>query len=357
MRYFISFILCFVTTLSICAQTTTTDSTKHQQYVITKNDGAQYIGIILSDDGREVLLETSNLGKIYITKSDIKSIVEITDETGFVNDNYVPTGPFTTRYSFTTNALPIKKGENYAMVSLYGPEVHFALSNRLSIGVMSTWIGSPFVLATKYSIPTKNEKLNISLGALVGSSGYLLSGSGFGGLYFANFTYGDRKNNVTLGVGYAHFNSKRVEPVLKPEYANYADTIISDDSPYMFAFESQEKPMRKGPVLSFAGITRVSAKASLFVDCIVAMYHREIYELHNTTIQYLPNSPDIYYLETKTYKTLSAIVIFMPGMRFQKTDRMAFQFSLTGIHYTRIDYGHKYENTFPFPMISWFFKM
>ena len=43
-------------------------------YVVIKNNGMEYIGKILNDDGREILLETKTLGKIFITKSDIKSI-------------------------------------------------------------------------------------------------------------------------------------------------------------------------------------------------------------------------------------------------------------------------------------------
>ena len=43
--------------------------------VVTKHDGTEYIGVIISDDGREVLIETKALGKIYIPKSDIRSIV------------------------------------------------------------------------------------------------------------------------------------------------------------------------------------------------------------------------------------------------------------------------------------------
>ena len=63
-------------TLSSYAQITTTptDSNKKEYYLIKKADGAEFIGEVLSDDGREVLLLTKNIGKIYITKSDITSM-------------------------------------------------------------------------------------------------------------------------------------------------------------------------------------------------------------------------------------------------------------------------------------------
>jgi len=110
----------------------TSDTTK---YLIIKNDGNEYVGLILSDDGREVLIETKSLGKIYIPKSDIKSIRPIDYAEDVAKGEFSSAGVFTTRYQFTTNCFPIKKGENYAMVNLYGPEVHFAVHKDFSVGL------------------------------------------------------------------------------------------------------------------------------------------------------------------------------------------------------------------------------
>ena len=40
-----------------------------QLYLIVKNNNVEYVCQILSDDGREVLIYTEKLGKIYIPKS------------------------------------------------------------------------------------------------------------------------------------------------------------------------------------------------------------------------------------------------------------------------------------------------
>ena len=50
---------------------TSGDTTK---YVVIRNNGIEYVGLLLSDDGREVLIMTQTLGKVYIPKSEIKSI-------------------------------------------------------------------------------------------------------------------------------------------------------------------------------------------------------------------------------------------------------------------------------------------
>ena len=182
-------------------------------YVVTKTSGAEYIGKILNDDGREILLETKSLGKIFINKSEIKSITLISSRKEVVFGEYSALGPFTTRYQFTTNGFPIKRGENYALVNLYGPEVHFSLSDRFSLGVMTTWIASPFVLAAKYALLNKSDKWHFSLGTMMGTSGYLANFKGFGGLHWGVVTYGNRLNNISFSAGYGYLKTGTEETI------------------------------------------------------------------------------------------------------------------------------------------------
>jgi hypothetical protein len=363
-----------LTLLALCCihfsfgQTTETDTTKSEQlYAITKNDGSEYIGKILSDDGREVLIETAALGKIYIPKSDIKSIVPIEDQSKIVHGEYSPTGPFTTRYAFTTNALPIKKGENYALINLYGPEVHFAVTDHLNVGVMTTWIASPMVLALKYSMKTKNENINLSLGTLMGSSGYLFNFRGFGGLHFANVTFGGREKNITLAGGYLYGKTG------DNSYSTNATTgIFYSDQEYFSTGYNFDKtaPLTHGPIFSVAGITKVGARASFIFDSMIGVFTTpdQNVEVTTTTITaptsgyYDPNPPYQYISGTPGWyqhnvtvsdsKNQTVALFIMPGMRFQKTDKSAFQFNLAGVSLFRN--GDNFN--FPIPMCSWFIK-
>lgn len=269
-------------------------------YVITKTNGAEFIGKIISDDGREILILTEKLGKIYILKSDIKSIIKITDKSSIVRGEYHSEGPFTTRHAFTTNALPIKKGENYAMVNLYGPEIHFSLTDHFNIGIMTTWIASPLALAMKYTIPTKNPKLNFSLGTLLGTSGYLNNFSYFGGLHFANVTSGDRKNNITASIGYGYLRQPNVS------------------NPFNIG----------GVIISIAGIAKVGAKTSFIFDSMLGSLN-----------------------ENESSSSIKALIL-MPGMRFQTKENRAFQVSLSGV--AIFDGSEIYS--FPIPTCSWFYK-
>jgi len=88
------------------------------------------------------------------------------------------------------------------------------------------------------------------------------------------------------------------------------------------------------------------------------LYSRDDYSLKITQLQYATqNSPGLYYVETTSRATWGRFLVFMPGMRFQKTEKSAFQVSLTGISFTQSNWGGAENRTIPFPMVTWFFKL
>jgi hypothetical protein len=340
---------------TLSAQEQGSDTTK-QLFVVTKHDGVQYIGLILSDDGREVLLETEMLGKIYIPKQEIRSIVAVENTDTIVNGEYRGTGPFTTRYVFTTNALPIRKGENYAMINLYGPEVHFAVADNFNLGVMSTWGASPLMLATKYSFKTKKETVNFSIGTLIGTSGYLNIFRGYAGLHFANVTIGNRQSNITLSAGYGYFaTGSRVTWVEEGTYYS--------ENPYSYYPQgTRADPMYRGPVLSIGGIAPVGAKASFVFDSMFGFFSTLVNRVTTTEItppdyQTIPVTPGYYRHDAVDETEQAFAFMIMPGMRFQSKENRAFQFALSGITvFEKSSVGLKHLISFPVPMCTWFFR-
>ena len=311
-------------------------STLHK--VIT-NSGIEYIGELISDDGREILINTETLGRIYIPKSEIKSMTKIKSPEKIVDGRYREEGPFTSRYYFTTNALPIKKGEDYAMIHLYGPEVHFALTNKFSLGVMSSWIASPIGLAAKYSFNTNNEKLNLSLGTILLHSGYIRvnNKSSLGGLHWGSITYGSTINNISLTAGYGYTNFRF-------------------DNGIQYAEMLGLKKLTSAPIVSIAGIKQVGKKASFIFDSMIALHEHINYQ------RIFISGGDFVILYNRG---MQASAILMPGVRFQTTERQAFQFAMSGVlRYSEV--GFNYQETitedtqklssFPMPMCSWFFK-
>ena len=352
--------LCFLGSQGVSAQTpnTSTPTSDTTKFIIVKYDGSEYVGLILSDDGREVYIETKSLGKIYIPKSDIKSIRPVNYAEDVAKGEFSSAGVFTTRYQFTTNCFPIKKGENYAMVNLYGPEVHFAVHKDFSVGIMSTWIGSPIALALKYTRGTSNPKINYGVGTLLGTAGYLNQGKGFGGLHWGMITFGDRRNNVTISAGYGYFNDGYYG--IKQRSCYVPGTYVAVNGvfpPYPIQSYKEISTGFKAdaPIIGFAGQAKVGKKASFIYDCMLIMGRREVKDGYQSfQYQYNPNTWDLESVTIGEWQDLSAIrttnmLILMPGMRFQRSENKAFQISLAGV----IIPG---DISFPLPMASWFYR-
>ncbi len=341
---------------------TSAPSSDTTKYIVVKHDGNEYVGQILSDDGREVLIETKSLGKIYIPKSDIKSMRPLDYAEDVAKGEVSTAGVFTTRYQFTTNCFPIKKGENYAMLNLYGPEVHFAVHKDFSVGIMSTWIGSPIALALKYTRGTANPKINYGVGTLLGTSGYFNQGKGYGGLHWGMITYGDRRNNATLSVGYGYFNPGVSQ-------TNFGQTIytpgvytasngIYPDIPIDGYYYSSSQSNYKAPIIGLAGQAKVGKKASFIYDCmyiIASNSYKSTTGDQQITSQYDVNGmlSQVQVADFKENITAGTsrqnVLVIMPGMRFQQNESKAFQISLAGVIVPQ-------EISFPLPMASWFYR-
>lgn len=338
-------ILFLLMTMSLRSFSQTAQDSTSKVVVITYS-GKEFVGKVLSDDGREILLNTDKAGKIFIRKDDVKTI-EPANAGDFVGKEYIASGPFTTRYQITNNALPIKKGENYAMWNLYGPEVHFAVNSRLNIGVMTTWIASPIALALKYTFSDKEEsKFHYSVGTLLGSSGYLFNGSKFGGLHWLSATYGNRRNNVTFSGGYGYFNSER---------RLYTPGVYTE---YYWGIPSQTtKVLSGGPLCSLSGVVRIGKKASFVFDNMFIL-SKDTYS--DITSRVSGTHVDQWGYIIYEYETIvtnkqawSYYMLIMPGIRFQKTDEKAFQVTLSTVRFQRA--GND-MTSFPLPMCSWFKK-
>lgn len=356
-------------------------SVENKYYLIIKNDGSEYYGYVLKDDGREVLIDTKSIGKVFIKKSDIKEMRVVDppsatngDKAGLRNgDDLRDAGPFTTRYYFTTNALPIKKKENYALIHLYGPEVHFALTDNLSLGVMATWIASPIALAAKYSFNNSNTEsdINFAVGAIVGSGGYLLP-QAYGGLYFGTVTKGSRSSNVSFSAGFAHINmgrdfSSRSDAKYRyqgnDENADfYVPYEFSPTSGNSYPYIEDSKRNNSSVILGISGIKSIGKKVSFIFDSMIfftqrrsAVYDKTATVSFSKTEWQMPQMPTVtqnFQVQEGQYTNngIRPTIILMPGMRFSTKYGSAIQVVLSGIIFEQSS-GDIVGA--PIPMVSW----
>jgi len=352
------------------------DSTQSQLYLVTKTDGASFYGYILKDDGREILLQTKTIGKLYINKSDIKLIKPVKESEVQVEEKgeyseLRDEGPFTTRYYLNTNGLPIKKGENYAMIHLYGPEVHFAVSDNLSLGVMASWIASPIAVAGKYSFDSES-KTHFALGTILGSSGFLGQSRGIGGLHWATITQGDRMANVSLSAGYGYVNLgtmdfggayygtkiRNYSYLSSGHYEQFNEFIYGTPDP---TFEDRYifKNFQGAFSFGISSINPVGKKASFILD--VMGFIGKSQKLEYGPTQYFSSSvtQSDGSIDNRTFEYQRGIIVenglsqtflVMPGMRFNNKYGASFQVVLSGLVMRN---GDGDVISIPFPMISW----
>lgn len=197
--------------------------------------------------------------------------------------------------------------------------------------------------------------LELSLGPL----GILNTFRGYGGLHFANVTFGGRESNVTISAGYAY-----VDPGFENSNIPNEGTYINSE-PYVYSYDvlypsSTKNNLVRGPIFSIAGIKKVGTKASFFFDSMIGVFTSEGYTAQTTQLAaeyWNPNPPyefvpgSYQHVVTHTTNVTTAFFI-MPGMRFQSSERRAFQVSLAGV--TAINKGEVFA--FPVPMCTWFFK-
>ena len=206
---------------------------------------------------------------------------------------------------------------------------------------MTTWLASPFIFVGKYTIPTKNPKVNFSIASMLGTSGYLDGFESFGGFHWGTFTYGDRKKNISFSGGYGYLNisgNSSTENVPGTYTFNQGQPIV---------IPTQNKPIPSAPIFSVAGIFQLTSKASIFFDSMFGV----ITPRTSSDYSYV-SDPNGWYEVVTVSRNKGAFLYFMPGMRYQQTEKKAFQIALAGVSF----WQDGQNTTFPLPLLSWFFK-
>lgn len=173
--------------------TASNDTTK--VYLIIKNDGSRYTGTILSQDAREIHIRTREVGELFIPKHEIREIREIDSE----SDSETGT-VFSTRYFISTNGLPLGDEETYVIWSIYGTDIQFGVKENLSIGLVTSWLGTPIIGSLKYSTDL-GENTSLGVGTLLGTGSWATPDFGLA-LPYGALTFGDHAKNISFSAGY-----------------------------------------------------------------------------------------------------------------------------------------------------------
>jgi hypothetical protein len=281
-------------------------------YKVTKNDGTVFLGRILSQDAREVLVDTREIGQVLIPKHEIKEIAGLKEGEMNEKGEFMPAEVFSTRYFITTNGLPIEKGESYIQWNLFGPDFQFAVAKNFGLGLMTSWLAVPIIGTAKYSIKI-DDRTSLGIGGLVGTGSWALPQFAMA-LPFACLTFGDRVKNLTISGGYGAL------------FLDHRQTGRA--------------------LFSVAGMIKVGRKVSLVFDSFImpAMGYR------NVTHGAVDESTQLYYQYT-TQERNPPFMMLIPGIRWQMESNKAFQFGFLGLA------ANGSLIPVPIPMVQWYRKL
>lgn len=169
------------------------------------NDGTEKMGFLISDNEREVIIETANLGRVAIPKYQIKEVRIITGEQGSYDHSWAD-DPYQTRYFFTFNGLPRTPKKNYLKIFPLGIDAQFAPTENLQIGGFTSWVGAPIVgtIQGRFDL---GRNLHGAVGGYIGTSSwvaFLQDSPGFVAIPYASLTVGHSSSNFMVGYGYGY---------------------------------------------------------------------------------------------------------------------------------------------------------
>ncbi|MCD6066746.1 MAG: hypothetical protein K0S33_1572 [Bacteroidetes bacterium] len=205
---------------------------KGKPYVIVTNDGTEYIGEVVGDNDREVLIMTKTMGKLYIPKYSIKTI-ELLESDNFANGQYIDENNHRNYYIAATNALPFKKGEmRMSMYYFGGFSGTYSLNENVALGLHTTIIGAPMAISLKTSF-LLSDKSYIGTDIHVGSLTYLQRSSYVGSIA-AKYTSGNEKTNFSLmgGIGFASILQYKY--IQTGPYGGTQQSYHENDNSYFF---------------------------------------------------------------------------------------------------------------------------
>ena len=305
---------------------------KPVRHKIIKQNGAAFTGTIISQDAREILVQTEDVGLVYIPKHEVDEIILVEDKAQEVTG-----GLFSTRYFLTTNGFNIKKGENYVQWNLFGPDFQFGVRDNFTMGIMTSWVGMPIIFTTKYSFELY-EKLFAGVGFLGGTGSWAFPKYGLV-LPYAFLTVGDRVNNINFSGGYGGvFSETKTTYTIKNVPTDYSSN----------SYERIEGVEYQGrPLFSVAGMFRINDKFSFVFDSFFMTAGKDRQEQQIDENWNQESGKVTYSIVYRTIET-QPLVVLSPGLRFQANERSSFQFGFTGIHT---------DGEFvpvPIPMVQWF---
>ena len=231
-------ILFLLLSQNINAQSFVRDSLYH----ISTWDGNQFSGVFTGQSDSTVQFESFEKGLISQKLNRIKKCILVPRDQA-IKEKYIPYNPHSNYAFIFQNAFNVRRGQvNYQNVYFLINQLDFGMTKHISffVGTLPLFIFNKYLpvifwLGPKYSVPIIQDKITFAVGAFAGFMSHLNSYHGsqpvLNSLTYGILTYGNRRNNLSIGGGFfKEFSSAKAIP-----YVNISANLkISTKSYLMF---------------------------------------------------------------------------------------------------------------------------
>ena len=169
--------------------------------IIELNDGTLIQGKIQNSNNKEITLIHREKGELIIPTYTVKNR-RLAQPEDFVHGKLIHRNPHPSRYFYSPSALPMKKNTGYINASYFTVyQAQFGITNKLSAGITATLFLQPMLINAKWSEKLA-DKVHVSVGGQIGRLWW--GDKSVTGLGFANITFGDAEENITVNYGYGN---------------------------------------------------------------------------------------------------------------------------------------------------------
>ena len=181
-------------------------------------DGNDFMGTLIYTDSVLVRIKTEKLGELSIKKIDIK-VIESIQEIQVHGGAYWYENPNAGRYLFAPSAYNLREGEGYYQnIWVFMNQVSYGFTDYFTcgIGIVPLFLFgsesaqySPMWVTPKFMFGKGDRKFNFSAGAIaffVPFGGDETRGTA--GILYGLGTYGNRNNNLSIGLGWGFVRSQ-----------------------------------------------------------------------------------------------------------------------------------------------------
>lgn len=207
-------------------------------YLVKLIDETELKGKVISKDSFTIKMRTESLGILEINLIRIDEIIELTS-LNYRNGVYWFNNPNSTQYVFTTSAYNLEKGEGYYRNNAFLiNSVNFGITDHFSLLVgtelISLSLGMPMLILSPKIGGALGKKVHAAVGTLM-----IATPDGLGGVVYETTTFGNKNNNLSLGVGFGYDDSEIwPEPVVNISGMARASNRISLISENWIAYKA-----------------------------------------------------------------------------------------------------------------------